>query len=228
MATRLPPSSLNDPRRHPKPKAAERRRETGARSDAGQQDVGTYRKFSYVPYASSDAIRPRGPAGGPPGQGPPGTPSVRRGPHARRGDADGRPRGQRGVSKNAPVRGFGTRRKAPKTGFPPSTHGGGKPVDNRSRPGAGRWAWHGTGDDRPQVSAAEAAHPGCFHGVIHRFSPGEQGPLCPGKFFGIMALIEWSRRYPRRSGPSVMKTVEFTLLPSKRRKGRHGAPGGGT
>lgn len=97
----------------------------------------------------------------------------------------------------------------------------------RSRVGDGR-AVHvpdGRPPARPTRSAATA---GRRDRVVHRFSPAEQRPLCPVKFFGIMALFGGFRPRPRpRVRSSKTATLELSLLSSreaKHRPGRHGRP----
>jgi hypothetical protein len=78
-----------------------------------------------------------------------------------------------------------------------------------ARPGCG----DETEDRAPDPGAAATAHAGRSNRVINSFPPTEEGPLSPGKFFGIMALSGIFRDDPRRSvRPSINTTVCSTLL----------------
>ena len=82
------------------------------------------------------------------------------------------------------------------------------------------------GPDRPTTipPTRRSAHAGRRDRVVNGFSPGEQPPLCPVKFFGIMTLFGGSGHRRRNRGrPSKKTTIEFSLLPyreTRRQPGR--------
>jgi hypothetical protein len=62
-----------------------------------------------------------------------------------------------------------------------------------------------TSRDRP--SSDPPGHAGTANRVIHKFSPGGQGTLCPVKLFGIIELFERCRGCPRRRAHSTMNAM---------------------